>query len=358
MAEKINGRVAYADLLRVFASFAVILFHLAGGRVSVVPVGSPDWQIFNLYNSLTHWCVPVFVMLSGMFMLDTKRSLPLSKLLLHNCLRILICLMFWGGMYATVEYCTAGGTFTWPGLWAAILNALKGDTRYHLWFLYMILGLYLVTPILRAFCRGASRGDFHWFFLIAFLFASVLPTLFALWPRWGILPTLRVWYDRLDIQIILGYVGYYVAGWYLREYTLSRIAEALVYVLGIGGAALTVWGTSVLSYGAGKLSEPLYSFFAPNIVAFSVAIVVLFRYVLGVSEERSRRQRLGGVARVSFGIYLVHDLFLTGLDQLGITVLSFPPVASIPLLAMAVFLCSFALAWLISRIPFIGRWLT
>ena len=67
MAEKINGRLAYADLLRVFASFAVILFHLAGGDVSVVPVGSPNWQIFNLYNSLTHWCVPVFVMLSGMW---------------------------------------------------------------------------------------------------------------------------------------------------------------------------------------------------------------------------------------------------------------------------------------------------
>ena len=245
MAEKINGRLAYADLLRVFASFAVILFHLAGGDVSVVPVGSPNWQVFNLYNSLTHWCVPVFVMLSGMFMLDTKKSLPLSKLLLHNCLRILICLMFWGGIYATVEYCTAGGRFTWPGLWAAILNALRGDTRYHLWFLYMILGLYLITPILRAFCRGASRGDFHWFFFIAFLFASVLPTLFKLWPRWGFLPVLRVWYERLDIQLVMGYVGYYVAGWYLREYTLSRLAEALIYVLGLGGAALTVWGTSV-----------------------------------------------------------------------------------------------------------------
>ena len=358
MADKINGRLAYADLLRVFASLAVIVCHLASRQISAVAVGSQNWQVFNLYNGLARWCVPVFVMLSGMFMLDVKKGLSLTKMLFHNCLRIMVCLMFWGGVYAIAGYCTAGGRFTWTGLWRAILNALWGDTRYHLWFLYMILGLYLVTPILRAFCRGASRGDFHWFFLIAFLFASVIPTAFQLWPRADIMPVLKLWYERLDIQLVMGYVGYYVAGWYLREYTLSRIAEALIYVFGIIGATITVWGTSVLSHSAGRLVETLFSFFSPNVVCFSIAIVVLFRYVLGVSEERSRKQRLGGVARISFGIYLVHDLFIQLLHILGITTLSFAPVASVPLLSALVFLCAFALAWLISHIPFVGRWLT
>ena len=358
MTEKINGRVAYADLLRVFASFAVIVCHLASRQISAVAVGTQSWQVFNLYNGLVRWCVPVFVMLSGMFMLDTKKSLSLTKLLFHNCLRIVICLMFWGGLYAVVGYCTHGGRFTWEGLWQALWDALRGNTRYHLWFLYMILGLYLVTPILRAFCRGASRGDFHWFFLMAFLFASVLPTLFELWPRLGVVPVLKLWYERLGVQLVLGYVGYYVAGWYLREYTLSRIAEALIYVLGIIGAVVSVWGTSVLSHASGELELDLLSYLSPNAVFFSVAIVVLFRYVLGVSEERSRRQRLSGVAKVAFGIYLVHDLFLTLLDYLGITPLSFAPVASVPLLAMVVFLLSLAVAWVIHWIPFVGRWLT
>lgn len=358
MTEKINGRVAYADLLRVFASFAVIVCHLSSRYISAVPMGTQDWQIFNLYNGLVRWCVPVFVMLSGMFMLDPKKGLPLTKLLFHNCLRILVCLMFWGGVYAVVGYCMDGGSFTWAGLWNAILNALRGDTRYHLWFLYMILGLYLVTPILRAFCRGASRGELHWFLFIAFLFASVLPTAFQLWPKAQCMPVLKLWYERLDVQLIMGYVGYYVAGWYLREYTLNRVAEALIYVLGVIGATVSVWGTNLLSHAAGKLDLTLLSYFAPNSVCFSVAIVVLFRYVLGVSEERSRRQRLGGVAQVAFGVYLIHDLFLTLLEELDITVLSFAPVASIPLLAMAVFLCSFAMAWVIHWLPFIGKWLT
>lgn len=356
MAQKIDGRLAYADLLRAFATLAVILLHLAGSQMSAVSVSSAAWRVFNLYDGLVRWCVPVFVMLSGMFMLDTKRSLPLSKLLLHNCLRILICLFFWSGIYAVAGYMLAGGSFTFQGLWQSILSALKGSTHYHLWFLYMILGLYLVTPVLRAFCDGADRGDFHWFFLLCFLFASLLPTAFRLWPNST--AVVRVWYDRLNIQLVMGYVGYYVAGYYLREFVIGRITEAVIYVLGILGAIVTVWGTAVLSRQADGLVDVFYDYFSPNVAAFSVAVVVLFRYVLGVSEERSRRQRLSGVAKISFGIYLSHDLFIMILRFLGVTTLSFSPVAAVPVLSAVVFLCSFALAWLLSRIPFVGRWLT
>ena len=149
-----------------------------------------------------------------------------------------------------------------------------------------------------------------------------------------------------------------MAGYYLREFVIGRIAEAVIYVLGVLGAVVTVWGTAVLSRQAGRLVDVFYGYFSPNVCAFSVAVVVLFRYVLGVSEERSRRQRLSGVARISFGIYLVHDLFIMLLRFWGITTLTFSPVASVPILTAVVFLCSFAVAWLISKIPFVGRWLT
>lgn len=356
MAQKIDGRLAYADLLRAFATLAVVVLHLAGSQMGAVAVSSSAWGVFNLYDGLVRWCVPVFVMLSGMFLLDPKRGLPLSKLLFHNALRILVCLVFWGGVYAAAEYLLDGGRLTWAGVGNALLGALRGNTHYHLWFLYMILGLYLVTPILRAFVRGASRGDFHWFFLLAFLFASLLPTAFRLWPN--ATHIVKIWYDRLAIQTVLGYVGFYVAGYYLKEYTLGRLAEAVIYVLGVLGAVATVWGTRVLSLRSGGLDDTLYGYFSPNVVCFAVAVVVLFRYVLGVSDERSRRQRLGGVARIAFGVYLVHDLFLMLLRHFGVTTLSFAPVASVPVLAAGVFLCSLAVAWLISKIPFVGRWLT
>ena len=73
MSQTIGGRLAYADLLRCTAMLAVIVVHITGGALEASPVGTPDFMVLNVYDGLTHWCVPVFVMLSGMFLLDPKR---------------------------------------------------------------------------------------------------------------------------------------------------------------------------------------------------------------------------------------------------------------------------------------------
>ncbi|MBC5734758.1 MULTISPECIES: acyltransferase family protein [Lawsonibacter] len=354
MGKNGNGRLAWADLLRCAALFAVVLLHVSGARLADVPVDSGAFQVLNVYDGLTHWCVPVFVMLSGAFLLDPKHSLPLPKLLFRHILRIFTALAVWGAVYAVANHLEQGGAWTWPGVREALWQALRGHTHYHLWFLYMILGLYLVTPVLRAFVRGAGRGDFHWFFLLVFVFTFLLPTLLRLRPS----QTASLWIGNLNLHLVLGYVGYYVLGYYLKQNTLSRAAEFALYLLGALGAAVTVGGTALLSRQRGELVQVFYNYDSPNVALMSVAVFVLFRYVLGVSEERSRRERLSKAAQVSFGIYLVHDLFLMLLRRVGIDALSFAPALAVPVLAAGIFLCSFAVAWVLSKIPLVGRYLT
>ena len=313
MSQTIGGRLAYADLLRCTAMLAVIVVHITGGALEASPVGTPDFMVLNVYDGLTHWCVPVFVMLSGMFLLDPKHSLPPSKLFFGHMLRIAAALAVWGTAYALVERVQVHG-LSWESVRAALYQVLLGKTCFHLWFLYMLLGLYLVTPVLRAFVRGAGRGDFHWFFLLVFVFTFLLPTLLRLRPS----QTVSLYQSYLNIKLVLGYVGYYVLGYYLKEYTLSRPAEYLIYLLGIAGAAVTVGGTAWLSQQRGALAQTFYNYDSPNIALMSTAVFVLFRYLLGVSDERSRRQRFSGVAKVSFGIYLVHVFFLMLLRNFGI----------------------------------------
>lgn len=356
MTRTVDGRLAYADLLRVLATIAVIVLHISGSYLSQTAVGSSSWTALLTYDALAHWCVPMFVMLSGAFLLDPKKSVRLRDIFLKYILRILVALVVWGTLYALLDYGHTDWHFTWSGIKSALNHVLWTDTHYHLWFLYMMIGLYLVTPILRAFVRGASRGDLHWFFLLVFVFYSLLPTLQALFPNQMALPV--TWSNRFNIHLVLGYVGYYVAGYYLKNYTLGRIAEFSLYILGILGAVATVWASTVLSRHQGSFCDILFEYRSPNIAFMAVAIFVLFRYVLGVSEERSRRQRLGGVARISFGIFLVHDFFIMLLRHFGVTALSFNPVISVPVLSAAVFLCSFAVSWLISKIPLLGRYLT
>ena len=121
---------------------------------------------------------------------------------------------------------------------------------------------------------------------------------------------------------------------------------------------VTVGGAALLR-SRGMDGAFLYEYCTPNVALTALAVGVLFRYVLGVSEERSRRTRVAGVARISFGIYLVHDIFLILLDHFGITTLNFlHPALAVPVLAAGVFVCAWAVAWVLSKIPLVGRYIT
>lgn len=204
-----GGRLAYAELLRVVAMLAVIVLHVSGGWLESLPVGTTDWHALNMWDSLCRWCVPVFVMCSGMFLLDPQKALSWPSLFLRYILRMVTALLFWGAAYRLL-YELAAGTLSPASLPRALYAVILGNTETHLWYLTMTIGLYLLTPLLRAFVRGAKRSDFHWFFLVYALFMLVIPLFLRLrgsqtvalyanrlylnftwafrpWPLWGII---------------------------------------------------------------------------------------------------------------------------------------------------------------------------
>lgn len=359
MAKSSGGRLAYADLLRVVAALGVIVIHVSGGWLPAFPAGTTNWNILNAWDCLSAWCVPVFVMCSGMFLLDPKKQLSYSTLFLRYLLRMITALLFWGTAYAMANTLLFG-RITVQSFLSALYGVLLGNVPTHLWFLYMMVGLYLLTPLLRAFIRGAKRSDLHWFFLVTVVFVSLLPLLLNLRGS----QTATLYANKLYLNFTmafppLAYVGYFVAGYYLKTYSLGRLAEGLIYVLGIAGALLTVGGSSFLNAGTelGQFNGLMMGYLTPNVCAMSVAVFVLFRYVLGISEERSRRQRAGRLSDYTFGVYLVHIVFLTLLRYFG---LSHPPITpwlGVPLLTLAIAVPSFAVSWLLHKIPVVGRYI-
>ena len=143
MARGEGGRLVYADLLRVAATLAVVILHLSGGWISEVPVASGAWRVFNVYDGLTRWCVPVFVMLSGMFLLDPKKSLSYRSLFFRQILRIVVALVVWSVVYGLFALFLNGTPLTLSALMQILRELVWGKLHYHLWFLPMIVGLYL-----------------------------------------------------------------------------------------------------------------------------------------------------------------------------------------------------------------------
>ena len=101
--ENSNKRIVYADLLRIIATFAVIVLHVSASKWYDTPVKDFNWQIYNLYDSLVRWAVPIFVMLSGMFFLNPEKFIPTSNIIKKYIFRILLAIIVWGLFYQAYE---------------------------------------------------------------------------------------------------------------------------------------------------------------------------------------------------------------------------------------------------------------
>lgn len=339
----------WPGFFRLFTVLCAIVLLLAQQCQGQATAGSGTWQVLSVYEGVTCWAVPALFMLWGMFALEGGKN-RFSDAMTGLALPAFCLLVFWGAVYAVVGSLLGGGALSWGGIWSALVSAAKGDTYYHLWVLYPLVGVYLVHPVLQRFVSSASRGEVRYFLLLCFLFANLLP----MWRVFCPDSLLAGQLARLQIHLVLGWVGCYVGGWYLRHYTIGRMAEFMLYALGIVGMALTLMGDQL--FGGGR--DLWYGYAAPNVVLTATAFCVLFRYVLGVSEERSRRRAVYEVGSYAFGAYLVFPLWALVFNWFGISVLSLPVVFSVPAFALLYLFLSLPVAWLIHLIPVVGPSLT
>lgn len=346
---KSDKNVGWPGFFRIFAVLSAIILLLAQSGQQAVTAGSGTWQVLSVYEGLTRWAIPALFMLWGMYALEGGKP-HFTGALTGLVLPTFGTLVFWGAFYAILSTLLGGGSLSWGGLWDALVSAAKGNTYFHLWLLYPLMGLYLVQPMIHRFTASANRNEARYFLALCFIFACVLP----MWAAFRPDSVMVVLLQRLRIHLVLGWVGLYVGGWYLRHYVIGRVPEFILYILGILGVVLTLWGDKI--FGGGR--DLWYSYTSPNVVLTAAAICTLFRYVLGVSDERSRRSAASRLGSYAFGVYLIHQVWVLLFRWLDISILSFSPVISVPFFAVVFFLLSVPFAWLIHLIPGVGDSLT
>lgn len=343
--------MGWPGFFRAFTVLCAIVLLLAqrGQELALARATAGYWQVLSVYEGLTSWAIPALFMLWGMYALEGGSS-KFGAVMTGFALPTFCMLVFWGALYAVAAHLLGGGALSLGGVWSALVSAAKGNTYYHLWVLYPLIGLYLVHPVIHRFTSAASRGEILYFLTLCILFASVLP----LWAAFAPDSVLVSQLERLRIHLVLGWAGCYVVGWYLRHYVIGRVAEYAIYILGILGMVLTLMGDAL--FGGGR--ELWYRYTSPNVVLTALAFCTLFRYVLGISEERSRRRAVNELGAYAFGIYLFHQIWVLVFNRLDISLLAFSPVVSVPFFAAVFFLLSIPFAWLLNRLPGVGGYLT
>ncbi len=335
-------RVIYLDILKAICCFLVIVLHVSTQNWSNCDVNSFAWDIFNIYDSITRFTVPVLVMISGALFLNGKKQIEIKSLYRKNILRLIISYLFWSTIYAAylLMFVERGS------LKEFVFNVING--YYHMWFIPMIIGLYILVPILR---KVAEDVDVMRYFIIVSLFFTFLVPVGLKLPY---IAKFKSVYENMELYFPLGYVSYFVLGHYLANKETGHMRK-LIMAGGAAGILLTIGISKILSIKNGYATGYYGNDTIPVLLA-SVAIFEGVKYLCSENQVEGRvRQGINIGSKYSLGIYLLHPLLILILKGLGLNTLTFNPVISVPIISIIVYLLSMALVLLLSKIPKLGK---
>lgn len=339
------NRKYHLDLLRIWATMSVILLH---SSVNVVLVNLYNqsigyWLAGNLYESLTRYCVPIFVMISGALLLNDKKIINYDKKHLQRIIRLFMCLLVWSFIYYTHTCIFSKDKFSLLGFIKAFCEQKISG---HLWFMYMILGIYLIAPLVKKLFENINKKELQ-ILLCIWLYTSVIIEICK--HFWGIS-------FNIELFFIKDYIGYFILGGYIERYNMENNHRIKIYIIGVIG----VISTFVLTFldtrnNGGKIVTYWYDYFSINVVLGSIAIFTFIKYKYKINKLNIRIIKF--ISKYSFGIYLIHILIQKELNRLVFHNNLMPghPIITIPLTSMLILVISVVIIFILSKIPFFNK---
>lgn len=343
-------RIYYLEVLRVVACLAVVMIHASCVYLGK-DMGSFNYWVGNVLDGMSRVAVPLFVMISGALMLDEKYAYKAEKLKKH-IVKLAVFFVFWSAFYTLIFGIVVQAMKGEPiNVLDIIVSLVKG--HYHLWFIYLIIGLYLILPLLRLWVKKVNKKYVQYFIVLSMIFTFALPQIIQVGGYYN--GGFGVFKELLENKIALYYVGgyttYFLLGWYLNNFDLKK--KKLIYCLGIIGAFVTIMGTYVLFVTTGRALQ-LYNNLGLNVLFMSIALFVFIRNRFSGAGVKERGM-VKVVSKYSLGIYAIHALIVEvaylALDRIGSSL----AIINIPIVFVLAFSISLLLSFIASKIPLLKR---
>lgn len=321
--EIMDSRDYNIDLLRCLACFMVVCLHC----------DVADKSNASLFcGILTSPCVPLFFMISGYLLLPLKlETIPFYK---RRLTKILFPTLFWTLIYLFSDVMT--GSIMWLDLLHSIcLIPFIPQGHIIMWFMYVLIGLYLISPVLSSWLSCAKKKEVE-LLLGIWLFTNLLPV-FSDGKLTGESHASTYYY-------ISGFVGYYVLGYYFKN--LQKISYTLSLLLILIPASV-MFMSSICKF-------PFFAYDGPDFLSVSAILMCVgwFNLFLHMDFDLSKTQKqwVVSLSSLSFGVYFVHILMARFLvNGLGLPVDGYPDSA---LLMVLTYGLSSLLIYFISKTPF------
>ncbi|SCX92100.1 Surface polysaccharide O-acyltransferase, integral membrane enzyme [Lachnospiraceae bacterium XBB2008] len=345
------GREYYMDIARVLSMVSVIMIHVGAITWYDGPFSIYPWGVTNLFDILSRYCVPVFLMMSGYLFLDPNRNISVRKMYTRYLPRLLAAFFFWSFLYAII---TSGfltqRTFSEEVVSKFIHNLFFG--HYHMWYMYIIVGMYIITPALRGLVK--DRQALRYFLIAAYVISYLIPNIMML-PH--IYEHVGLYFNRLEFAFVSGYVFYYAAGYYVATEEFTDKQKKLIYLLGLIGLLGTVITMTTYVLVTQYPNSVYHEYYTAGIPLYSIAVFIFFRDRFANVDPQSKPMKvIMWLSRLSFGVYMAHDFGLIVFKKLGLVTTMCTPFISMPLLTLMDLAITVFIVWVVSLIPGLKKW--
>lgn len=322
---KSENRLYYDQFsyMRIIATFFIIILHsLFASRVyfrDVMTASNVRYE--QIFQNLLMWCVPVFLMITGVLLLDPEREISLRKLFGKYIKRMLLTLVVFTFLFQLLDYEFGLQPTLFPG-WIRSLFFAKSWA--HMWYLYTIIGLYLMMPFYKLITR--YRADLvPYLIAVCLVFIAVIP-MFTENFGFGI-PTAVIY----PVYLFIGYQLFH-----------HPVCLPLSLLLSVGCTAVL----AVLSVFCSSTAMETYAGYASILVVGQSAGFFSLMNRIHIDADSWIRK----IDQCTFGIYIMHMIGIRWLMKIyGFNPYTYGPMSFI-LIAIVLFLISFVLTWLIRTV--------
>lgn len=345
IVKNMDGQIESLDLLRAIAAVAVVVFHSSSTMAR-------DDSLRILVAAFLNWCVPIFLMITGALFLRSEKHRPLAQIIRHNIVKVLIILGFWGFIYNFLSNVLIEHSFGIEIVWKSVKMVLIGDTSfcYQFWYLYVLVGLYLLIPIIKPWVNqnileNKITGEAKLFIMLFLVVSVVLPTFSkivgnteVLW-KGAFLP-----FSVFFLYILLGHL--------LMSNGMSSVTRKVLYIFLAIQSILLIYLAITGKYKMADRLTGYSSIFTCNLS------VVLFDAVQRIDLSKLARRIRSSyilIAEYSFGIYIFHVIVLQFLRKVGFTSDHINSVIFLLFTSIVALFSSIIGTLLCKKIPFLRR---
>lgn len=332
-------RINYITNLRAFAAFCVVFIHVASGLLDSgmpLPHGGAEMFFLEFYRHVAECAVPVFVMITGTLLLNSDKDIPYKIIFNKYIWRIFMALIIFGLPMNMLELYSQNIHQNFILVLASsFISLIKGKCWAHMWYLYMLIGLYLLLPLFKKFINYSSIVDEFILLAVLFVMGFIIPTINSYSDS-----SLNNW------MILPPYLCMLVAG-----DVLSKINTVLT-----SWSKLIMGGLLIIFCIILILLKVIYhvhfNFYIDPILLFlATGLYLIFMSYDGESIAVNK------ISRYSFAIYIVHPLFVNIIYK--VFKINFSEYASswyyVPLVAVFIWFLSLLFSIALFKISFLKQ---